>query len=131
MTFRMRFPTGEEQELDDAGSILDLILHKGPDFWNVGSGDAGVERGPADNPVTLGLYFDGRDRFQLRLFVPGEYPAIALDPTRGESREAVIKVGGTPMTLATETLLSRDDTAAIVRHFCETGEKHPDYDWRQ
>ena len=130
MTFRMRFPTGEEQELDDASSIQELILHKGPEFWNVGSGDAGVERGPADNPVTLGLYFDGRDRFQLRLFVPGEYPAIALDPSGG-GHEAVIRVGGTPMTLAPETLLSRQDAAAIVRHFCETGETHPDYEWRR
>jgi hypothetical protein len=34
------------------------------------------------------------------------------------------------MTLAAGTLLTREATAGIVRHFCETGEKHPDYEWR-
>jgi hypothetical protein len=130
MSFLFRIPTGQSETLDDPGPILERVLDAGSEFWNIGSGDAAVERGSPYDPLMLELYFDRRDRFQVRYRLPGASESlIARDPEHG-TEEAVISVGGTRMKLAAGTLLTREATAQVVRHFCETSEKHPGYEWR-
>ena len=129
MSFRFRIPTGETEHLDDPGPILERVRAAGAEFWNIGSGDAAVERGSPHAPLMLELYFDRRDRFQVRYTPPGGWSSTAQDPEHGAAH-AVIGVGGTKMKLASGTLLTREAAAQIVRHYCETGEKHPDYEWR-
>jgi hypothetical protein len=128
MEFRFRIPTGETEKLTDPAPILARVREAGSEFWNIGSGDAGVETGSPYAPLTLELYFDGEEHFQLRYTTPGGDSLTALDPRHGKA-SATIKVGGTPMKLAPGTLLPREEAAEIVRHFCATGEKHPDYAW--
>jgi immunity protein Imm1 of predicted polymorphic toxin system len=129
MSFRFRIPTGQTEDLDDPGPIVERVRTAGAEFWNLGSGDAAVEKGSPYSPLMLELYFDRRDRFQVRYTPPGGWSLTAQDPEHGGS-EAVIRTGGTPMTLAAGTLLTREAVEQIVRHFCDTGEKHPDYEWR-
>lgn len=128
MDFRFRIPTGEDLKLNDPAPVIERILHAGADFWNVGSGDAGIEMGSPYNPLVLELYF-GRGRFQVRYTPPGARSLIAHGPDHAP-RAAIIGVGGTPMKLEAKTLLTRAATAEIARHFCETGEKHPAYEWK-
>jgi len=129
MDFRFRIPSGATEEPGDPGPILDRVRNAGAEFWSIGSGDAAVETGSVYEPLMLELYFDGHDHFQLRYTPPGEYPQTAQDPRHGKEG-ATIKVGGTPMKLVAGTLLDRAAAAEIVRHFCETGEKHPDFTWK-
>jgi hypothetical protein len=126
---RFRIPSGETEDLADAEPVLQRVLKAGPGFWNIGSGDSAIERGSPDAPLMLELYFDGRGRFQVRHTPPGAGSVTAQGPKAGK-RGATISVGGTPMKLAAGTLLDRDATAEIVKHFCATGEKHPGYAWR-
>jgi hypothetical protein len=128
MDFRFRVPDGETLALSDPTPVIERVLHAGADFWNVGSGDAGIEMGSEYDPLVLELYF-GRGRFQVRYKPPSAWSLTAHGPDHAP-RAAIIGVGGTPMTLKAETLLTRKATAEIVRHFCETGEKHPAYAWR-
>ncbi|TGX55006.1 hypothetical protein E5A73_06090 [Sphingomonas gei] len=128
MEFRFRIPTGETEELTDPAPILARIREDGSAFWNIGSGDAGIETGSPYAPLTLELYFDGEAHFQLRYTTPDGDSVTARDPRHGKA-SATIKVGGTPMKLAPGTLQPREAAAEIVRHFCATGEKHPDYAW--
>jgi hypothetical protein len=130
MSFLFRIPSGQSEKLDDPGPILERVLGAGAEFWNIGSGDAAVEKGSPYNPLMLELYFDGRDRFQVRYHLPGGSGSlIAQDPEHGTDA-AVISICGTRMKLDAGTLLTREATAQIVRHYCETSEKHPGYEWR-
>src|SRR5690242_12064871 len=102
MKFRFRVPDGESLDLSDPDPVIERVLHAGADFWNVGSGDAGLEMGSEYDPLVLELYF-GRGRFQVRYKPPGGWPQTAYGADHAP-RAAIINIGGTPKKLAAETL---------------------------
>jgi hypothetical protein len=129
MFFRFLPPTDDEVESEDPAVVADAILHEGAEYWNDGAGGGVVEMGPEFDPLQLHIYHDGQERFQMRYNPREGAPLIARTSSHG-GKDAVINVGGDPFTLAADSLLPREGAARIARHFCETGEPDPDFEWR-
>ena len=128
MTSRFYAPTGERMENPNPTYLRDRILNEGPDYWNTGSGDGGLDFRQGAGKTNLQLIFDESYGFNLvytqldgRRFVsigPGDYEHVVS-----------LYVGGNPVRLPSKFFVDKDLAWGAVAEFLRTGGKSSKVTW--
>lgn len=115
----------------DIEEVLDLVRHRGSDYWNCNSGDSQLAwQGPQGKRL-LTIYFLGEPGFHLVYHHPeGELLAAMPAKEPAKPKWVDIQVGGNPMRISSRQAVSRREAERILTHFAEHGEPDPRHDWQ-
>ncbi|MBY0456594.1 MAG: hypothetical protein K2V38_04600 [Gemmataceae bacterium] len=123
--FGMTTPMGEVVYHSDAGWLREMMLHAGPEFWNVGGGDAGVEY----HRTRLTLIFNDLHGFYISYRDPNEDTSYIPWMLDNYGRSVQVSTGGQPFYLPEAMFLSRELAYAVVEEFCRTGQRSAKIRW--
>jgi hypothetical protein len=123
-------PDGSETVNPDRTELIEALQTKGPDYWETGSGDAGLNFQRGGNAFAEMIVMVRKD---LGVFVQHLYcedgNEYVLSTDADVSEEVTIDQGGEPWTLPKAFFVPNETAADAIAKFCETGERVESLKW--
>ena len=124
-------PEGREQVNPSPESLRELVLHRGDDFWAIGSGQAALEfKGKEAGSRLLLMRLQAGGFFLI--YEPATGDSLAsVNPNNHTATDetATIYVGGEPMEVPRSNILDREACWRVIGDFLHDGLPSPRVQW--
>ena len=128
LQIRFLSPSGEDIDDPEISGLRELVLTRGEEYWNVGSGEAGIDRIKNGELTRLRLIFHKGLGFYIVYLDPVGNRFVSLGP--GSFQQVVAPpVGGDPLYLPAKFFVSRPAAWDVIEVFCESGRRSSRVSW--
>ena len=127
-TLRFLPPIGDDIDLKDLDKVRDLVFHRGEEYWNSGSGEAGLDRTERNETAKLRLVFDKSLGFYI-VYIDQKGERFTSLGTGVPARIVSPFVGGDPLPLPSKFFVPIELAWRVIEEFCNTGNRSSQISW--